>query len=108
MQFAELFDEDGRQLDPASFVTIGSLDAFEEIVRIHGSSTTYSFLLCTLFGDGLGLPQGAYLDFPRPREWRAAACHYREIFVAYGVRPQNTLLRLPNRRIYILFHVQEF
>ena len=74
----------------------------------HGSSPTSSFLLCSLFGDALGLPQGAYLDFPRPREWQAAAGHYREIFAAYGIRPQDTVLPLPNRRIYILPHVQEF
>ena len=77
-------------------------------MRTHGSSPTSSFLLCPLFGDALGLPQGAYLDFPRPREWRAAAGHYREIFPAYGIRPQDTVLRHPNRRIYILPHVQEF
>ena len=64
--------------------------------------------MCSLFGDALGLPQGAYLYFPRPREWRAAAGHYREIFAAYDIRPQDTVLRLPNRRIYILPHVQEF
>ena len=77
-------------------------------MRTHGSSPTSSFLLCSLFGVALGLPQGAYVDFPQPREWRAAAGHYREILAAYGIRPQNTVLRLPNRRIYILPHVQEF
>ena len=77
-------------------------------MRTHGSSPASSFLLRSLFGDALGLPQGAYLDFPRPREWRAAVGHYREIFAAYGIRPQDTVLRLPNRRIYILPHVQEF
>ena len=66
------------------------------------------FLLWSLFGDALDLTQGAYLDFPRPREWRAAAGHYRDVFAAYGIRPQVTVLRLPNRRIYILPHVQEF
>ena len=95
-------------MDPASYVTTGSHDTFEEMVRIHGSSPTPSSPLCTLFGDALGLPQGAYLDFPRPREWRAAAGHYRDIFAAYGIHPQDTVLRLPNRRIYILPHVQEF
>ena len=30
------------------------------------------------------------------------------IFAAYGIRPQDSVLRLPNRRIYILPHVQEF
>ena len=108
LQFAELLEEDGPLLYPASYVTTGSHDTFEEMARIHGSSLTSSFLLCTLFGDALGLPQGAYLDFPRPREWRAAAGHQREIFAAYDIRPQDTELRLPNRRIYILPHVQEF
>ena len=77
-------------------------------MRTHGSSPTSSFLLCSLFGDALGLSQGAYLDFPRPRKWRAAAGHYREIFAAYGIRPQETIFRLSNRTIYILPHVQEF
>ena len=52
------------------------------MVRTHGSSPTSSFLLCSLFGDALGLPQGAYLDFSRPRKWRATAGHYRETFAA--------------------------
>ena len=68
LQFAELLEEDGPRLDPASYVTTGSHNTFEEMVRIHGSSPTSSFLLCSLFGDALGLPHGAYLDFPRPRE----------------------------------------
>ena len=108
LQCAELLKEDGPRLDPASYATAGYHDTFEEMVRTHGSSPTSSFLLCTLSRDALGLPQGAYLDFPRPREWRAAAGHYRAIFAAYGIRPQDTVLRLPNRRIYILPHVQEF
>ena len=48
------------------------------------------------------------LDTPPPREWRAVAGHYRENFTAYAIRPQGTVLRLPNRRIYVLPHVQEF
>ena len=108
LQFAEFLEEDAPRLDPASFVTTVSHDTFEEMVRTHGSSPTSSFLLCSLFAVALGLPQGAYVDFPRPREWRAAADHYREILAAYGIRPQDTVLRLPNRRIYILPHVQEF
>jgi len=108
LQFAELLEEDGPRLEPASYVTTGSHDTWEEMVRTHGGSPTSSFLLCTLFSDALGLPQGAYLDFPRPREWRAAAGHYREVFAAYGIRPQDIVLRLQNRRIYILPHVQEF
>ena len=108
LPFAEFLEEDDPRLGPASYVTTGSHDTFEEMVRTHGSNPTSWFLLCSLFGDALGLPQGAYLDFPRPRELTAAAGHYREIFAAYGIRPQDTVLRLPNRRIHILPHVQEF
>ena len=43
-----------------------------------------------------------------PDRENAAAGHYRETFAAYGMRPQDTVLRLPNRRVYILPHVQEF
>ena len=108
LHFAELLEEDGSRLDPASYVTTGSHDTFEEMVRTHGSSPTFLFRFCSLFDDAHDLPHGAYLDFPRPREWRAAAGHYREILAAYGIRPQDTVLRLPNRRIYILPHAQEF
>ena len=59
LQIAELLEEDGPRLDPASYVTTGSHDTFEELVEAHGSSPTPSFLLCSLFGDALGLPQGA-------------------------------------------------
>ena len=58
--------------------------------------------------DAFSLPQRAYLDFPRPREWQAVASHYRGVFAAYAIRAQDILLRLPNRKIYILPHVQEF
>ena len=78
------------------------------MVRTRGGSPTTSFLLCSLFGDALGRRQGAFLDFARPREWRAAAGPYRDIFAADAIRPQDTVLRLPNRRIYILPHAQEF
>ena len=94
LQFAELLEENPPRLEPASYVTTGFHDTFEELVRTHGSRPTSSFLLCSLFGDVLGLPQGVYLDFPRPREWRAAAGHKREIFAACAIRPQDTVLRI--------------
>ena len=105
--FAELLTEDGLWLDPTSYATTGPQDTFEEMITTHGSSPTSPFLLCSLFGVALGLPQGAYLDFARPTERRAAAGHYREIFAEYAIFPRDTVLRLPNRRIYILPHVQE-
>ena len=65
LQFAELLEEDAPRLDPASYVATGSHDTFDEIVRTHVSSPTSLLLLCSVFGDALGLPQGPCLDFPR-------------------------------------------
>ena len=59
LQFAKLLEEDGPRLDPGSYVTTGSHDTFEKMVRTHRSSPTSSFLLYSLSGDALGLPQGA-------------------------------------------------
>ena len=59
LQFAELLKEDDLWLDPASFVTTSSHNIVEEMVRTYGNSPTLSFLLCSLFGEALGLPQGA-------------------------------------------------
>ena len=56
----------------------------------------------------MDLPQEACLDFPRTRAWEEAAAHYRTLFVAYGLRPKDILLRLANRRLYIEPHVQEY
>ena len=50
------------------------------MLHAHGRSSTSSFLLCSLFCDALDLPQGAYLDFPRPREWETVAGQYRTLF----------------------------
>ena len=83
-------EEDAPRSDLPSYVTTGSHDTFEEMVRTHGRSPTFSFLLCFLFADALGLPQGAFVDFSRPREWRAAVGHYHEIFA------QDAMLCLPN------------
>ena len=107
LQFAEPIQEDGARLQPASYVTTDSHETFE-LVRTHARSPTSSFLLCSLFSDAPRLPQRAYLDFPGPGEWQAAASHYREAFAAYAIRAQDISLRLPNRRIYILLHVEEF
>ena len=108
LQFAELLEEDGPRLVPASYVTTGSPPTFEHMVRTHGRNPTSSFLLCSLFSDALGLPQEAYLDSPGTREWEVAAAHYRERFAAYAIQPRDILLQLPNRRLYIAPHVQEF
>ena len=93
---------------PASYLTTGVYSSFELMIRAHGRSPTSSFLLCCLFSDALGLPQAAYLDFPRSREWEVAVDRYRTLFVAFGIRSQDILLRLTNRRHYIRPHVQEY
>ena len=99
LQFAELLEEDGPRLLPASYVTTGSHHTLEHMVRTHGRSPTFSFLLCSLFCDALCLPT---------REWEAATVRYRVVFEAYAIQPQDIFLRLPNRRIYMVPHVQEF
>ena len=78
------------------------------MLRAHGRSPTPSFLLCSLLCDVLDLPQGAYLDFSRPRGWETAAGRYRTLFVAYAIQPQDILLRFPDQRLYIGPHVQEY
>ena len=108
LQFAELLEEDGPRLVPASSVTTGSHQTFEHMVRTHGRSPTSLFLLCSVFRDALCLPRDAYLDFPRTRGWEAAAARYRVVFEACAIQPQDIFLRLPNRRICIAPHVQEF
>lgn len=50
---------------PPSYVTTDVKLSFEFMVRAHGKSPFSSFLLWSSFSDGLGLPQGTYLDFPR-------------------------------------------
>ena len=103
-----LLDEDGPRLVPASYVTAGSHPTSEHTVRAHGRNPTSSCVLCSLFSHALGLPQEAYLGFPRIREWEMAAAHYRERFAAYTIQPQDILLRLQNRRLHIGHHAQEF
>ena len=74
LQFAELLHEVVPRLDPARYVTNGSHDTFELIVRAKGGSPTSSFLLCSLFSDPLGLRSQTCLDFPRSK---AAVSPYR-------------------------------
>ena len=78
------------------------------MLHAHERSSASSFLLCSLFCDALDLPQGAYLDFPRPRERETAAGRSRMLFAAYAIQPQDILLRLPNQRLYIAPHVQQY
>ena len=89
-------------------MTTGVYSPFELMVRAHGRSPTSSYLLCSLFSDALGLPQGTYLDFPGSREREVAAGRYRALFAAFGIHAQDILLRLTNRRLYIGPHVQSY
>ena len=93
---------------PVSYVTTGIYGTFELILCAHGGSPTSPFLLCSLSCDSLDVPQGAYLDFLRPREWEAAADRYRTLFVEYTIRAQGILLRFLNQRLYIGPYVQGY
>ena len=55
----------------------------------------------------MSVPEGAYLDFSRPKEREAIAGHYRVLFAAHTIQPQDALLRLPNGKFYIGPDVQE-
>ena len=108
LQFARLFQRGVLRPGPASYATTGVYSTFELMARAHGMSLKSSFLLCSLFCDALSLPRGAYLDFPRPREWEAIAGRYRALFAAHAIQPQDVVLRLPNGRLYIGPHLQEY
>ena len=107
MQFTELLQRDVPRPGTASYVATSVYSSFELMVNAHGRSPTSSFLL-SMFSNALGLPQVAYLDFPRRREWEAAADRYSALFTAFGIRLLDNLLQLTNRRLYIGPHVQEY
>ena len=108
IQSADLLQRDVPGPGPASYLTAGVYSSFELMVCAHGRNPTSSFLLCSLFSDVLGLPQEGYLDSPLSREWEVAVDLYRTLFAAFGIRSQDILLRLPNRRLYIGTQVQEY
>ena len=107
LRFATHVHRQISRLKSASYVTAGIYGTFELMLHAHGRSSTSSFLLCSLFCDALGLPQGAYLDLPRPREWEMAAGRYRTLSAAYTIQLQDILPRLQNQRIYIVPHFQQ-
>ena len=88
LQFAGLLERGELSAKSASYVTTGVHNTFEHMVSALGRSPTSSFVPCSLFGNALDLPQQAYLDFPRRREWQATAAHYRTLFAAYGIQPE--------------------
>ena len=45
---------------------------------------------------------------PRSSEWEVAVRRHRALLAAFGIRSQNVLLRLTNRRLYIRTNVQEY
>ena len=106
-QFANLLQRDVPRPGPTSYLTTGVYDSFKLMVHSQGRSPISSFLWCSMFSDALGLPQAAYLDFPRSSEWEVAVDRYRALFAAFGIRSQNVLLRLTYRQLYIGSHVQE-
>ena len=96
IQFADLLQRGAPGPESDSYLTTGVCSSFELIVRAHGKSSTYWNLLCSLFSDALGLPRGAYLDFPCSREGEVAAGRYRALFAALGIQAQDILLRSTN------------
>lgn len=89
LQFAPLFQRGVPGPGPANYETTGVCSTFEFMVHAHRRSPTSLFLLCSLFCDALSLPRGAYLDFPRPREWKASAGNYHVLFGAHAIQPQE-------------------
>ena len=108
LQFAARIQRNISGPESPSYVTTDIYGTFELMLCARGRSPTSSFLLCSLFSVALDLPRGAHLDFPRPRAWEAAAVRYRALFAAYATEPHDILLRLPNQRLYIGPHVQEY
>ena len=106
LQFAELLQEGVPRLDPASYVTTGSHDTFELMVHPRRRTPTSSCLLSPLFCSILGLPTGLYLDFSCSKEWEVVIDHYRKPSIALRIRPQNILLWILDRRLYIGRHLQ--
>ena len=64
VQFTDLLLRGFPGLGPDSYSTTRDHSLFELVVRFHGKSPTSSFLLCSLFGDALGLPRRADPSFP--------------------------------------------
>ena len=108
LQFPPLFQRGVPGRGPASCATTAVCSTFELMVRAHGRSLLFSFLLCSLCCDELSLPRREYLDFPRPREWEAIAGRYRALFAAHAIQPQDVLLRFSNGRPYVGPHLQEY
>ena len=92
LQFATCLQRHISGLESASYVTAGICGTFG--LMLHAQSSTSSFLLSFLICDALNLPQGAYLDFSRPREWETAAGRYRTLFAAYAIQPQDILSKV--------------
>ena len=87
LQFTARVHRDISRPEPACYVTIGFYGAVKLMLCAHGEHPTSSFLLFSRLRDALHLPRGAYLDFPRPREWEAAIDRYRTLFVAHTIPP---------------------
>ena len=89
LQFVALLQRDAPGTEPDSRVTTGVHNTFELMATARSRKATSSSVFCSLFGDGVDLPQENCLDFPRKRGWEEAAAHYRTLFVAYIIRPQE-------------------
>ena len=106
LQFAELLADGVPRLDSASYVTTGSHNTFDVEGPREESNILVPLMLPVRRCSGpafAGVPR-----FPRPREWESAVSRYRTLFTAFEIQPHDVFLRLPDRRLYIGPHVQEY
>lgn len=108
LQFVTLLQRCTLETESTSHMMTGVDNTFELMVSTFGRNSAPSLVLCSLVSDALDLPQTTRLDFLRTRGWKTAATYSRTLFVAYGVRPQEISLQLPNHRLYIRPPVQEY
>ena len=81
-------------------------NTLELMVHPRRRTPTSSCFLSPLFCSILGLPTGLYLDFSCSKEWEVVIDHYRKPSIALRIRPQNILLWILDRRLYIGRHLQ--
>lgn len=91
-QFVDLLERGFPGPGKASSLTTGFYSPFELIAPVNERNSTTPFILCSPYSDALGMPQGAYLDFPRSTEWEAAVDRFHTLSTVFGIRPQESLL----------------
>ena len=108
LHIAELLRLGAPGLELASYVMHGAHNKFEAMNRALGRNRTFSFFMCSLFRDFLGLPQGGHLGLLGPMGEKEAAGQYRTLFTAFQIRSPHIFLRLPSQRPYVGPQVQQY